>query len=99
MASARVRVTKVRIAPIEQWCWWLKEKMAAFPELDFHKQEGLWIEIDTFSMQSGAPCGANFKAWRVIPDSVRRMDAAIGYYGRPRKQVVWKSCEHMLEMD
>jgi len=91
-------ITKVRIAPVEQWCRRALKDLEAFPASEIII--GRWIEIITESMDVDMPyCGPGgpdepgTKSWRV---SNRTRSEVIAAVNEDRGEWV---CEHMLEMD
>jgi hypothetical protein len=87
-------IARVRIAPVERWCWWYKpptgrENIAA-------RLPGLEVAIETASMRA-AECDPDARMWDLLPESEEQLDLLI--HGSVRHTTAHGICEHVLEMD
>ena len=79
-------ITKVRIAPVEQWC---KETTPHEDTGDV----GVEVEIDTASMQKSTSCPG--RRWLMTEESTEMLCRITG---APRLGQRAYICEHMLEL-
>lgn len=87
-------ITRVRIAPVEQWC-----KQARSESPSHFLAAGRIIEIKTDSMESGIHAtGEPCRAWIVSDQSIEELskEGIINFI--PERGKFWV-CEHILEMD
>jgi hypothetical protein len=90
--ESEAMIAKVRIAPMERWCWWYTQytprqmkKAAVLP--------GLTVNIDTGSMRP-AKCDPEARMWNVTDESFHRIKDLLGH-----KWAAWRNrkggmCEH-----
>ena len=86
-------IAKVRIAPLERWCSWVKSDALPNDSL----LPGLEIEIMTHTMISDmAFDGCVGKRWMATLESQNKIDEILFGHAQGQK-AFW--CEHMLELD
>jgi hypothetical protein len=81
-------IATVRIAPMEQWCRFEREKMAHFPEVRYDLGIGFEVMIDTASMTLSKIQDCNGRVWKVKQESLDALGAHTGGYCPPRHGIL-----------
>ena len=89
-------IATVRIAPVERWCKAVLSDMAKEQNANYHKVAGVFVEIDTASMQASYRKDCDGRMWMLTNRSSRQLDDILGWSHIPQCSLL---CEHMLEMD
>jgi hypothetical protein len=88
-------ITKVRIAPVEQWCEEAKDVLERNPLLS--EIVGLEVEVETGSFEQKQVGRCSGPWWYLTPEDASRM---LDLIGRPElKGNPSALCRHCLEMD
>jgi hypothetical protein len=66
-------IAKVRMAPVEQYCNYERDKRALFPEVNYNAATGFEVKIETASMEICKIKGCNGKVWLVLPESLEAL--------------------------